>query len=264
MSIKIKPVLLSNKYFTFNALVFLPSLDNDAPVIKNDWCVFTHGYTASKSDCLSWATRVSEAGSPAIIFDEPGHFLGGFHEVNSFEDFKEHAHENFITAFEKLEEMMQDHSLSVCETVVLGGHSLGAMLSLKALGLDYFNDKKLLAITVGIGIWQHKSVHLFETSFYEKTLNVRKQLVSSNLDPDDVFPWINEEKLKLNLTNKRIHMITGLDDVVVGPGGMEAMAERLRDGNNVSTHEPKKLPHHEPSGAATHIYTFLKKELSWS
>lgn len=264
MSIKIKPITLTNQYFSFNALVFLPSLAADAPSIKCEWCVFSHGYTASKTDCLSWATRVCEAGSPAIIFDQPGHYLGGFHEVESFETFKLHAHESFLCAFEKLEELMQDYAPTSCETIVLGGHSLSALLSLKALNLAQLNHKKLISIAVGIGIGQHKTVHLFESSFYQKTLNVRRQLVSPALDSDLVFPWIRDEKLNLNLNGKRIHMITGLDDLVVGEGGMEAMRFVLAEKNEVTIHEPRKLPHHEPSQAATHIYSFLKKEFNWT
>lgn len=263
MSIKIVPLILENKYFTFNALAFLPSLDNDAPSIKSEWCVFSHGYTASKSDCLNWATRVSEVGSPAIIFDHPGHYLGGINQVNSFQEFTEHAHKNFALAFDKLRELMSEHSNANVETAVLGGHSLGALLCLKALNLPDFEKLETLAIGVGIGISQHKTVHLFESSFYQKTLNVRRQLVSPNLDSDLMFPWIKDEKLKLDLFQKRIHLITGLDDVVVGSGGLEALRFELSSQNNVSVHEPTKLQHHDPSGAAIHIYSFLKKEFNW-
>lgn len=263
MSIKIIPVVLQNKYFTFNGLAFLPSTADDAPSIKCEWCVFSHGYTASKSDCLNWATRVCEAGSPAIIFDHPGHYLGGINIVNSFEEFSAHAHKNYALAFEKLEELMQEHSITECKTLVLGGHSLGALLALKALNLEEFSNLETLAIGVGIGISQHKSVHLFESDFYQKTLNVRRQLVSPSLDSDLMFPWIKDEKLKLNLFQKRIHLITGLDDVVVGSGGMEALRFELSQQNHVTANGPTKLQHHDPSGAATHIYSFLKKEFDW-
>ena len=264
MSLKIIPVILENKYFTFNALAFLPSLDDDAPSIKSEWCVFSHGYTASKSDCLTWATRVSEAGSPAIIFDHPGHYLGGINSVNSFEEFTEHAHKNFALAFQKLQELMQGHAPdSGLKTIVLGGHSLGALLCLKALNLPELAKFETLAIGVGIGIGQHKAVHLFESSFYQKTLNVRRQLVSPALDSSLMFPWIKDEKLKLNLYQKRIHLITGLDDLVVGKGGLEALRFELSAQNIVTTFEPNKLQHHNPSGAATYIYSFLKKEFDW-
>lgn len=142
----------------------------------------------------------------------------------------------------------------------LGGHSLGALLSVKALEFDKFTDS--LAIGVGLGISQHKTAHLFESSFYQKTLNIRRQLVAPEIDSDLVFPWINEEKRNLDVHGKRIHLICGEDDVVVGKGGMQALADHLESGgNDVSVNEPKKLPHHEPSLASTHVYHFLKKEL---
>jgi hypothetical protein len=149
--------------------------------------------------------------------------------------------------------------------LVFAGHSLGALLALKALELEYFKDFNKLAIGVGYGIGQHKTTHLFESSFYQKTLNIRRQLVSSNLDSDDVFQWIKEEKLKQNVSGKRIHLITGQDDVVVGAGGMEALAFDLEaKGNTVTKQEPKKLSHHEPSMAASYVYNFLKKEFNWN
>lgn len=261
MAIKIEPVVLSNSYFSSNALIFIPSKDNDAPSIKKEWCVFSHGYTASKSDCIAWATRTSEAGSPTIIFDHPGHYLGSFSEVHNFEDFKTHAHENFETAFITLRKSLP---YETCERVILGGHSLGALLALKALELPIFKALNPIGIGVGFGSGPDHMVHLFESSFYEKTLNIRRQLVSKALDSDNVFPWIKEEKLSLQTFNKRIHLITGLDDVVVGQGGMEALAFQLKEQNEVTTSEPRKLPHHEPSLAAPHIFAFLKKELNWT
>ena len=52
--------------------------------------------------------------------------------------------------------------------------------------------------------------------------------------------------------------------MVVGAGGQEALLANLEKlGNIVTMKEPKKLPHHEPSLAAAHIYAFLKEELNW-
>lgn len=245
-------------------MALLPSQDADAPNVNTTWAVFTHGYTASKRDCLPWAQRLAEAGIPSIIFDLPGHYLGSFHECESFNDFKNHAHECFIDGFNHLNDSMLMEGLSTnCQRVVLGGHSLGAMLSLKALELDFFDDYERIGIGVGLGIGQHKSVHLFESSFYEKTLNIRRQLVSPSLDSDIVFPWIKDEKLGVDVKGQRIHLITGLDDIVVGTGGAEALSFSLKSlDNNVTVHEPRKLPHHEPTSASVHIYSFLKKELS--
>ncbi len=255
MSTKLVKKTLTNSRFTFNAIAFLPSPEVET---RSEWALFTHGYTASKSDCLNWAQRLSEAGIPVAIFDLPGHHLGSYNDVNSFEEFQECSHHCFIDAFNFLNEHMQ----SDCTKLILGGHSLGAMLSIKALNLPDLEFYDPMAIGVGIGIGQHKTTHLFETSFYEKTLNIRRQLVDPHLDSDVVFPWIKQQKLDMNIYNKRVHLITGLDDVVVGEGGLEAFKFELESkGNIVSFSEPRKLPHHEPSMAATHIYNFLKKEL---
>lgn len=256
MSVKVHFKTLSSHDFTFNAAAFAPQRSE----AKNICAVISHGYTSSKNSVLPWAQRLSDAGIPCVIFDLPGHFLGGLHEVDSFELFTQKAHHCFETAFHFLREFMS--SDFACEKIVLAGHSLGALLALKALELEIFTKNPALAIGVGLGLSQHKNQHLFESSFYEKTLNIRRQLVSKNLDSDLVFPWIKKEKEELELVQKRIHLITGKDDVVVGEGGMSAFADQLeRQGNHVTQDEPKKLPHHEPGIAAAHIYHFLKSEL---
>ncbi len=255
MNVKIIKQTLTNKYFSFNAMAFLPPSDVET---RSEWALFTHGYTASKSDCINWAQRLSELGIPCAIFDLPGHHLGSYNEIRSFEDFKKNAHDCFIDAYKFLKEQ----GLSDCTKLILGGHSLGALLSLKALNIKEFEELNPLAIGIGIGISQHKTVHLFESSFYQKTLNIRRQLVCENLDSDLVFPWIKNEKLNLEIYQKRIHLITGLDDVVVGEGGAEVLRFNLESqGNDVTLTEPKKLPHHEPSSAASYIASFIKKEL---
>ena len=260
MSIKISKTIIQNSFFKFNAMTFLPSPNEEHKPLM---AIFTHGYTASKRDCLPWAQRLAESGIPSVIFDLPGHYLGSFEEVESFKDFKDHAHENFIDAHRYLIEQLKAHGYDTnFETLILGGHSLGAMLTLKALELDYFKSMNTYGVCVGLGIGQHKTTHLFESSFYQKTLDVRRQLVSPALDSDVVFPWIKQEKLNMSITGKKIHLICGVDDVVVGPGGVEALAFNLQElGNDVSVHEPKKLPHHEPTMAATHINSFVKKNL---
>lgn len=255
MPVKINFKTLSNDHFQFNAAVFLPDPDER----KDVWAIFTHGYTASKSDNIAWASRLSDAGIPCVVFDLPGHNLGSINKIESFEVFKSHAHEGFETAAQFLSETLREDSPS---KYILGGHSLGALLSVKALELDRFNSDNSIAIGVGLGISQHKSTHLFESSFYQKTLNIRRQLVASEIDSDYVFPWIDEEKKSIGISGKKIHLICGEDDVVVGKGGMQAFKEHLiANRNEVSSNEPKKLPHHEPSMAATHIYHYLKKDL---
>lgn len=252
MPVKLHKQTLQNEHFQFNAIAFVP--ENPATQIA----LFTHGYTASKADCLNWAQRLSDANITSVIFDLPGHHLGSYNEIPSLQVFKDHAHECFETSFSFLKTFVPNP-----ETIILGGHSLGALLAVHALELPCFENLQKLAVCIGLGISQHTKTHLFETSFYEKTLNIRRQLVDEKIDSDAVFSWIKEDKLNIQVKNQRIHMITGLDDVVVGEGGMEAMAFHLKSlNNNVTTLEPKKLSHHEPALAASHIYAFIKKELN--
>lgn len=261
MSVKLIKKTLSLPQFNFNAIAFIPSDEEDAPQIKKQWALCTHGYTSCKMDNIPWAQRLAGAGVPTVIFDLPGHYLGSFEEVTKWEDFRDYSLNCFIAAYEFLVECM--HS-DVCEAVVFAGHSLGGLLAVKSLELDYFAEKQKLAVAVGFGIGQHKTAHLFETSFYQKTLIIRRQLVSPAITSEVMFPWIKDEKLRLQVSNQKIHLITGKDDVVVGEGGMEALEFELKKLNNdVTSVEPRKLPHHEPGMAAAHIYHYLHNELNW-
>lgn len=265
MSVKVLPLELTLPYFTVNALAFIPSPDKE---VRCEYAVFTHGYTSHKGDCLNWATRLVDAGVPTIIFDHPGHFLGSFHDLKNFKDFKEHAHELFGEAFKRLE-VLVDQTLGVgshplCRNVILGGHSLGAFTSLKALELPAFKNFGRISIGIGLGLGQRQETHIFETAFYEKTIAIRSQLVSPVLNSKIVFPWLKEAKEGLTISNERIHLITGEDDVVVGPGGVEAFIEVLEKNGNTATFErPKRLAHHEPGAAAPHLYSFLKNHFGW-
>ena len=59
-------------------------------------------------------------------------------------------------------------------------------------------------------------------------------------------------------------MIVGADDMVVGKGGMDNFRTILEGlGNKVTSYEPNKLAHHEPSLASPHIYAFLKNHYGW-
>jgi predicted esterase len=233
-----------------NALIFLP--DDDVEICTTA-AIFTHGYTSDKSSIINWPIRLAEIGVPCVLFDLPGHYLGNFSEVNDFDYFTKHAHELFYSAFLLLNNFIIDE-------VVLGGHSLGAMLALKALNLSQFNNLKTRAIGVGIGMAPKNVVHLFDTPFYKTTLNLREQLVSPALNSSNVFPWIKQEKEVISLSNKTIHLITGLDDLVVGNDGTERFKEQLEaQGNIVTLERPTRLPHHEPQLAASHVKKYLKQ-----
>jgi len=267
MGAKVIPLELSLPYFQVNALAFVPAIDHEKE-IKSEWAVFSHGYTSHKGDCLNWASRLVETGVPCLIFDQPGHYLGSFHEVKSWEDFKLHVHELFGEAFRRLQSLMESHlgigNYPSPKSIILGGHSLGAFTSILATQLSAFENLQRIVVAVGIGIGQRQATHLFETAFYEKTLSLRRQLVSPALDSKIVFSWLKTEKENLTISNQRIHLITGEDDIVVGAGGLEAFIEVLeKNGNVVTFDRPKKLAHHEPGAATPHLYAFLKNHFGW-
>ena len=268
MSAKVITTELSLPWFQVNALAFIPSTEA-ASKTKPEWAVFSHGYTSHKGDCLNWATRLVESGVPCLIFDQPGHYLGSFQELNSWDDFKDHVHELFGQAFNQLHLLMEAHvgtgNYPSVKSIILGGHSLGAFTAIRALELPVFQNYQKIAVAVGIGIGQRQATHLFETAFYERTLSIRRQLVSPHLDSKVVFSWLKHEKENMTISSQRIHLITGEDDIVVGAGGLDAMIEILeRNGNVVSSERPKRLPHHEPGAATAHLYSFLKEHFGWS
>lgn len=263
MPVKILRTSLTVSSFEVQALVFIPETD-----LKEEWACFTHGYTSQKSDCLSWATRTSEAGIPSIIFDQPGHYLGSFNDVDSFEDFKNNIHLLFREAYLRLNDILEKEkgfgNFPICQNLILGGHSLGALTAIKALDIPELSMVNKVAVCIGMGLNVKAETHIFDTTFYQKTLSIRRQLVSPAIDSSFVFPWIREEKLNLKTTGHVIHLITGEDDAVVGAGGLQMMVENLQSlGNTVSFYEPKRMPHHEPSAATPHIFSFLKAHFGW-
>lgn len=248
-----------------NTMYFLPEeMNEEVPV----FALFTHGYTADKSSILNWCLRLTEVGVPCALFDIPGHYLGNYSEVESFEYFTEHAHELFVEAFNGLtkafleEYPLNDHLLSKDTLkLVLGGHSLGSLLALKAATLSIFSDYEKQVIGVGLGMAPQDMVHLFDSPFYKSTLNIREQLVSKALTADNVFPWIKEEKQRLTIKDTSIHLISGEDDLVVGEDGVERLRDDLLTRNNIVTVEkPSRLPHHEPQLAASYVKKFLRKK----
>ena len=237
-----------------NALAFLPIGETPSPKAL---AVFSHGYSSHKGSILNWPIRLAEEGMPSVIFDLPGHYLGGFSEVDNFESFKTESPLLFFKAYEKLKEL----SGSDPSEVILGGHSLGASFALMASKLEEFSKLKTTIVCVGLGLLPVGAKHLFTSNFYKSTLQVRSQLVSKELHPDNVFPWINETKKNFKISGKRIHFITGADDLVVGEGGSERMVESFQNqGNQVSLDLPPKLAHHQPEFAASFIKKFLKNE----
>jgi hypothetical protein len=250
-----------------NVMYFLPDLDGE---VVPTFALLTHGYTADKSSIINWAIRLSEVGVSCALFDLPGHYQGNYSEVRDFNYFKAHAHELFLNAYKGLisafkeEFPLNEHFTQPANMkLALCGHSLGALLALKAIMLPEFELIEKIAIGVGLGMAPKNVVHLFDTPFYKSTLKVREQLVSPELNPDNVFPWIKEQKNSLVISNQDIHLITGVDDLVVGEDGMERFQESLVQKNNrVTIERPSKLPHHEPQFAASHVKKHLKK-INW-
>jgi len=252
--VKITKHIIDNDYFKVMALSFMPETDTGKAC-----AVMTHGYTSHKITVLPWAVKLAENGIPAIIFDLPGHFLASFDEVASFDDFRHHAHELYWDAYQILNSLLQP---SYDRIVITAGHSLGALLSMKALEQTKLKDYKTLSVAVGFGLNPEHDTHLFDTDFYKKTLEVRNQLVSPALNKDVMFKWIKDEKANLMISKKRIHLISGMDDLVVGERGIDVLAGILNKlGNQVTIEKPLKLPHHKPEDAAAHVNAFIRRYL---
>jgi hypothetical protein len=253
-----------------NVMYFLPeNLLNSSEEIKPTFVLMTHGYTSDKSSILNWAIRLAEVGVSVALFDLPGHYLGNYSEVLSFDIFKLEAHKLYLEAFNGLKTAFKDefglteHITPKNLKIAFTGHSMGAMLSLKAITMNEFEIYNKRAICVGLGMAPKEVLHLFDTPFYRATLDVREQLVSKALNSKNVFPWIRDEKNSISISNQDIHLISGLDDLVVGDDGMERFQESLiLKSNRVTIEKPTRLPHHEPALAASHIKKYLKK-IEW-
>ncbi len=253
------PYLGNRERTTTNAFCFIPEekkLERGIPSVFS----FTHGFTSHKASILNWALRLAEEGVPGVLFDLPGHYLGGFTEVDSFEGFTENAHRMFSSALAVLKENLSYEESNT--KLILGGHSLGALLGLKTLQEeDYSVYQKVQSIAVGFGLPPQGVTHIFNTPFYKSTLAIRAQLVSAAIHPDKTFPWIKEQKEALSLSDQNIYLLTGEDDVVVGKNGTERLRDQLMElGNNVSLEKPAKLAHHLPENAAPHIKKWLKDQ----
>lgn len=218
--------------------------------------LFTHGYTSHKGSILSWGQRLADFGIATLLFDLPGHYLGSFREAPSFDEFTADAPTLFEAGLKKLQ---TDHPQAP-HTLFMGGHSLGALISLKASVLPCFEDYQTTCFVVGFGLAPEKGKHVFESDFYKATLDMRRQLVSPSLAPESMFPWIWDQKWHLQLSHHKIIFLTGKDDVVVATDGSERLAEQLeRLGNEVLLIRPTRLPHHMPELAASHILAQVKK-----
>ena len=250
MDVEIKTIEMQSGNANVNALQFIPSEPIDGLV-----AVFSHGYTSHKGSIFSWGQRLSYAGIPTLTFDLPGHYLGSFNEISSIDEFKTVG----IDLFKQAANILS----SASKQVILGGHSLGALMSLLALEDEQFKKNATTSVLVGLGYPPKTGKHLFEIPLYQQTLKLRGQLVSPALNPEDIFQWIKAEKLSLKISEKKLLFICGKDDAVVGSDGAERMLEDLRaKGNETILNKPNRLPHHQPELAASHIMQVLKKEFN--
>lgn len=238
-----------------NALLFLPQ-----DISKKSFAIFSHGYTADKNSILTWATRFSNEGIPVALLDLPGHYLGSYNDVTSFELFSEKAHYIYQSAFNLLKDEI---NFEGNETAILGGHSLGALLALKAFSLNEFSYFPGLGLCVGFANPPKDKDHIFSTELFKDAMEIRSQLVSPSLCPENIFQWIREEKLGLKVSGKNIYLITGQDDFIAPPQSAEELKAYLETQNNtVSLDTPKSLPHNFPDRAAPHLYNYVKKSLN--
>jgi len=250
---KIEKLNLEYKNGHVGALIVRP-----ADTLPTTVAVFTHGYTSHKGSLLNWVMRLSELNIASLVFDLPGHYLGTFSEIDSFDDFVKVGPSLFESGLKGLLKCIGKEAQDV--NLILGGHSLGALMAIKASELPFLNTcLKQSLICVGFGLPPEGVTHVFSTPFYKSTLDARSQLVSPHLGPDVILPWIKEQKKGLKISGKSIFLLTGEDDVVVGKNGTEELERVLKkNGNEVILLKPNKLAHHVPENAAPHIKKLVK------
>lgn len=254
MAFEVKKRTLEVRGMKFNALLFLPDEGKSAESVA----LITHGYTSQKNSILAWPARLIDEGVASVLFDLPGHYMGAYHEVSSFDEFTTHAPECFEAAWQWL---LSEYPIALQKKLVLAGHSLGALLSLLAVQNEVMTKKPDWNLCVGFGFPPKTVTHLFETPLYQKTLELRGQIVAPAISPDRMFPWIKEAKQNLNFVSHQVYLLSGEDDLVVGTTGLEELEAQLKqNGNIVVVEKPKRLPHHTPDLAAGHLKQFFKNQ----
>ena len=244
MSFYVDKIFLKTDHLCVDAFVFEPQDAKDEII-----SIFTHGYTSHKGSILTWAQKMMELGIPCVLFDLPGHKLGGNSKVPNLEVFTNETPRLFLQAKKLFPQSYK---------AVVGGHSLGALMALKYSSVA---DIKAV-IGVGLGLDLDRENHIFESEFFKETMTLRSQLVSNEIPPKKIFPWISSEKSSLKVDNKRIHLITGQDDLVVGrSAGTQNIINILDAKNTVTSDFPKSLPHHQPERAGVFIKKFFQTSI---
>jgi alpha-beta hydrolase superfamily lysophospholipase len=253
--------------FSSHGLFFLPPKEKKVTGIA----LLAHGYTSSKQDLISWAGRLLELDLAVAALDLPGHFLGSFHDLTDPHHFRLGAADIFHLAYLELTSLLNIQSPLPLISI---GHSLGGFLALRAhsrpehpactpLSMTHLNHPKLV-IAVGLGNQAPGTTHLFDSQFYQKTLQLRSTLVSEHLAPGLLLPWIREEKTIMHqwlCPQQPVILLTGQDDAVVGDKGAQRLLEQLSQ-HRVELLEPSSLAHHRPELAASHLFRAVKQFLS--
>ncbi len=242
-----------------NGLYFIPEKEK----IKNIVAIYTHGHTSHKGSLISWGIKHLDYGIPCVLFDLPGHYLGSYNEVESLEEFSNKAPFLFEKHFEEIQTLLPELSF---EHFIVGGHSLGALMALKASETPFFNERPTLVMGVGFGSspLHKKENHMLETPFFQRTLKVYQQFVSPALRSPEVFSWLKEEKKNLKTKNKDVYLLTGRDDLIANEEQVRHLAQQLeKNGCRVTTQIAENLPHHTPDRASVHLMSHLKKVLSF-
>jgi len=235
------------------ALKFIPKVSHQD--MRGTVAIFTHGYTSHKGDLVNWAYHLLQLNIPSLIFDLPGHYLGSFNEVDNLEKFNLGVPALFEKALLQLDEYNPVN-------IILGGHSMGAHYSLLALNQESFHEANTFNICVGLGHKDQDKPTFLESSLYKETLDLRKKLVSKVLFPEYIIPLLKESNEKLQFKNKKIHLISGKNDVIANEKSLEKFKERLwLQGNYVTTETPGNLPHHQPELAAAFIRNHVRKNV---
>lgn len=246
MDFKLIKTELSYKDLVVEALVFIPENMDKCEKLA----IFTHGYTDHKGSLFTWGSRLAGDGMGVVIFDLPGHFLGSFNDITSFESFTENTHHLFFEAYKAFTK----ESSFTLNKVILGGHSLGALMSLRAAELPEFSEFEMKIIPVGFGMGAKSGVHVLEGPMFEATMNARAKIISKHLHFSVLFPWLKREKELVPTSNKEIYLICGQNDGIIEIDGVERIADILKsNGNDVTIKMPKRLYHHQPELASPHV-----------
>ena len=97
-------------------------------------------------------------------------------------------------------------------------------------------------LSVGTGYSPDRQNSFLESTFYENTINLRKELVSKTICPSKMLSWFKNRMNSLKLKNANILLLSGKDDLIAGREGPERLSKLLTEkGNFVTLNRPKKF-----------------------